>query len=121
MYFSKIILLEEYYKKYKVKSILLIVVMISILSLYLYIKSNKLEYSEEIGKVSLYVETYLAGKNQLTHPNVIKFNKEWHGYKYWMGYTPYPNANGEEENPSIAASNDLYKLETPKGLAESYS
>lgn len=56
MYFSKIILLEEYYKKYKVKSILLIVVMISILSLYLYIKSNKLEYSEEIGKVSLYVE-----------------------------------------------------------------
>ena len=34
-----------------------------------------------------------------------------------MGYTPYPDADGEEENPSIAASNDMYKWETPKNLA----
>ena len=34
-----------------------------------------------------------------------------------MGYTPYPNGDGEEENPSIAASNDMYKWETPKNLA----
>ena len=107
----------ENMKSYKIKTVILLVLLIMGLSLYYYKNTNKTEYSDKIGKVSLYVETYLAGKNQLTHPNVIKFNKEWHGYKYWMGYTPYPNANGEEENPSIAASNDLYKWETPKGLA----
>ena len=34
-----------------------------------------------------------------------------------MGYTPYPNGDGEEENPSIAVSKDMYKWETPKNLA----
>ena len=69
------------------------------------------------GDIPLEVETYLAGKNQLTHPSLISFDKQWNGYKYWMVYTPYPYANGEEENPSIAVSNDMYKWTTPKGLA----
>ncbi|MDZ4910643.1 hypothetical protein GNF68_16800, partial [Clostridium perfringens] len=34
-----------------------------------------------------------------------------------MGYTPYPNANGEEENPCIAVSNDMYNWKEPKNLA----
>lgn len=101
----------------KNKILLFIVLFFIILSVSLFnIKNNK-NQNENLGHTSLYIETYLAGKNQLTHPNVIKFDKPWHGYKYWMGYTPYPNANGEEENPSIAASNDMYKWETPKNLA----
>lgn len=69
-----------------------------------------------VGRVRLNIETYLAGKNQPTHPAVIAFDDEWNGFKYWMVYTPYPWANGEEENPSIAVSNDLYKWETPYGM-----
>lgn len=69
-----------------------------------------------IGKVRLNIETYLAGKDQPTHPSVISFDNTWNGYKYWMTYTPYPEGNGEEENPSIAVSNDLYKWETPSGM-----
>ena len=34
-----------------------------------------------------------------------------------MAYSPYPEADGEEENPCIAVSNDLYKWTTPKHLA----
>lgn len=102
-------------KKYKMSLGVLLLFIIASVILF-NVKNNK-DYNENLGHTSLYVETYLAGKNQLTHPNVIKFDKPWHGYKYWMGYTPYPNANGEEENPSIAVSNDMYKWETPKNLA----
>lgn len=103
-------------KKSRLLSIGIILIFI-IISIALYNIKNDKSYNENLGHTSLYVETYLAGKNQLTHPNVIKFDNPWHGYKYWMGYTPYPNANGEEENPSIAVSNDMYKWETPKNLA----
>ena len=102
-------------KKYKLSLGVLLLFIIASVILF-NVKNNK-DYNENLGHTSLYVETYLAGKNQLTHPNVIKFDKPWHGYKYWMGYTPYPNGDGEEENPSIAVSNDMYKWETPKNLA----
>lgn len=69
--------------------------------------------NDSVGRVRLNIETYLAGKDQATHPAVISFEKPWNGYRYWMAYTPYPYGNGEEENPSVAVSNDLYKWETP--------
>lgn len=94
-----------------------ILVLFIMISSVLYIIENDKENNESLGDVSLYIETYLAGKNQITHPNVIKFDEKWNGYKYWMGYTPYPNGNGEEENPCVAVSNDMYNWETPKGLA----
>ena len=34
-----------------------------------------------------------------------------------MAYSPYPFANGEEENPCIAVTNDMLYWTTPKGLA----
>lgn len=71
---------------------------------------------DDIGEIRLNISTYVAGKDQPTHPSVISFEKSWNGYRYWMTYTPYPYATGEEENPSIAVSNDLYKWETPKGM-----
>ena len=102
-------------RKYKIS--LFIVLVFVVISVVLFNVKNYKDYNENLGHTSLYIETYLAGKNQPTHPNVIKFDKPWHGYKYWMGYTPYPNGDGEEENPSIAVSNDMYKWETPKNLA----
>ena len=70
-----------------------------------------------VASVRLNIETYLDGKNQPTHPSVISFSEPWNGYRYWMAYTPYPYANGSEENPSICASNDMLYWETPEGLA----
>lgn len=67
------------------------------------------------GTTALDIKTYFAGLNQVTHPNVISFDKLWHGYRYYMAYTPYPYGNGYEENPCIAASNDLIHWETPYG------
>lgn len=72
--------------------------------------------SPTVGSVRLNIETYIAGKNQLTHPAVYAFDKPWNGYTYWMAYSPYPFANGEEENPCIAVSNDLRHWITPAGL-----
>lgn len=72
---------------------------------------------DSVGSVRLNIETYLAGKNQPTHSSVISFESPWNGYFYWMAYSPYPYGNGEEENPCIAASNDLLYWETPRGLA----
>lgn len=76
---------------------------------------------DSVGKVRLNIETYLAGQDQPTHPSVIGFDNKWNGYRFWMVYTPYPEANGEEENPSIAVSNDLYKWETPYGMTNPIS
>lgn len=44
--------------------------------------------------------------NQATHPSVIQFEEAWNGYKYWMGFTPYPYGDDQKENPSIVASHD---------------
>ena len=70
-----------------------------------------------VGTVRLNVETYLAGKNQATHPSIVSFDEPWCGFTYWMAYSPYPYGNGEEENPCVAVSNDMMYWETPAGLA----
>lgn len=82
--------------------------------------NNAVSASETIpssSAIALPIETYIAGENQCTHPSVITFDKKWNGYQYWMAYTPYPYGNGEEENPSIAVSNDMKNWVTPKGIA----
>ena len=53
---------------------------------------------------------------EATHPSVVNFPKEWHGYKYWMGITAYPKGDATKENPHILASNDLLQWEVPQGL-----
>lgn len=72
---------------------------------------------ESLGTVRLNIETYRAGQNQPTHPSVVVFPDRWNGAKYWLAYSPYPYGNGEEENPCLAVSDDLYYWETPAGLA----
>lgn len=56
------------------------------------------------------------GDNQGYHPKVLNFKEAWHGYKYWMTFSPFPNGNEKYENPHIYASNDLINWEVPKGL-----
>ena len=56
------------------------------------------------------------GSGQSVHPDVIYFPDGWHGYKYWMVMTPYPNGDASKENPSILVSNDGSSWEVPPGL-----
>jgi len=62
----------------------------------------------------LTINTY-DGSGQSTHPSVVYFPNGWHGYKYWMAYTPYPYSNDKYENPCIAASNDGFTWSYPAG------
>ena len=66
-----------------------------------------------VGKLDL-VSAY--GDNQPYHPKVLNFAEAWHGYKYWMTYSPFPNGDEKYENPHIRASNDLMNWEIPEGL-----
>lgn len=43
---------------------------------------------------------------QATHPSLVYFPQGWNGYRYWMAYTPFPNANDDHEDPNLAVSND---------------
>ncbi len=54
--------------------------------------------------------------DQPYHPKVVAFKENWHGYRYWIAYTPYKNANELYENPVINASNDKINWDTPVGL-----
>ena len=83
----------------------------------LYLCWNSSVAPVSLGTVRVNVETYLAGKNQPTHPSVIVFPGRWNGAKYWLAYSPYPYANGEEENPCLAISDDLLYWQCPAGLA----
>ena len=60
------------------------------------------------------IPTY-DGSGQATHPSVVRFEKPWHGYKYWMAMTPYPFNNDGLEDPSILASHDGRKWVVPEG------
>lgn len=53
---------------------------------------------------------------QATHPSLVSFKKRWHGFKYWLAYTPYEHADSNQENPSIIASNDLVNWVMPKNI-----
>ena len=45
------------------------------------------------------------GTNSPIHPSVLDTGG-WNGYRYWMGFTPYPSWDDIKENPSVVASND---------------
>lgn len=66
---------------------------------------------------------YDAGTNrkgkthQATHPSIVQFDEKWHGYQYWMAFTPYPFENDQTENPCIIASNDGINWEVPAGVS----
>lgn len=92
-------------------AIVSVVLIVDISAFYLRPQYGKGENPENIQ-----LETYLAGDNQPTHPSVFDFGEKWNGWRYWMAYSPYPYANGEEENPCIAVSDDMTSWHLPEGL-----
>lgn len=65
----------------------------------------------------LRIHTY-DGSDQENHPKVLYFKQGWHGWRYWMSFTPYPYCDADYENPSIAVSNDGVRWSAPKGMPE---
>ncbi|MEW6026711.1 MAG: hypothetical protein AB1599_05410 [Planctomycetota bacterium] len=63
----------------------------------------------------LNIPTY-DGKNQMTHPDIICFDKPWNGFRYWMSMTPYADYDFRLENPSLVVSDDGQKWRVPEGL-----
>lgn len=58
---------------------------------------------------------YAAIGSATTHPSVVFIPGGWNGWRFWMAYTPYPNADSKYENPCIAVSNDGDNWELPNG------
>lgn len=64
------------------------------------------------------------GSGECTHPSVIDsvsiLGSPWHGYRYWMAFTPYPGNDDRRfrlENPSVVASHDGIEWIVPEGVA----
>lgn len=57
------------------------------------------------------------GYNQIYHPSVLHFRNGFHGWKYWMAYSPYPIGGkpymDRWENPCVVVSNDGVKWSYP--------
>jgi hypothetical protein len=66
--------------------------------------------------VRLSVPTY-DGSGQAVHPDIVWFPKPWHGWEYWMAFTPYPRGQERFENPSIVVSHDGVHWQVPAGLS----
>lgn len=63
----------------------------------------------------LNIPTY-EGSGQEVHPDLVYFPQGWHGYKYWMVFTPYPWSKRSYENPSLVVSQGGFHWEVPGGL-----
>ena len=63
----------------------------------------------------LTIPTY-DGSGQVTEPSVVFFDSPWHGFRYWMAFSPYPNGDASKENPSIVVSDDGKTWQVPPGL-----
>lgn len=53
---------------------------------------------------------------EAVHPDVVRFPSPWHGWEYWMAFTPFPKGNEAFENPSIVVSHDGLRWQPPAGL-----
>lgn len=62
------------------------------------------------------IPTY-DGSGVAVHPSVYFNQDAWNGYEYWMAHTPYPSANNQLENPSMAVSHDGNTWIIPDGLS----
>lgn len=58
------------------------------------------------------------GSGQAVHPSIIDMGagNTWHGYRYWMAMTPYPNSDANYERLSILASADGDTWVVPTGV-----
>lgn len=61
------------------------------------------------------IPTY-DGSGATIHPSVVDIGYRWHGYRWWMANTPWPDGLDSYENPSIWGSNDRETWVVPEGL-----
>ena len=72
-------------------------------------------------EVPLKIETP-DGYNEPYHPSVLFFENGWHGYRYWMAFTPMPLKASHNpytdrwECPCVYASNDGKTFVSPENL-----
>lgn len=58
------------------------------------------------------------GSSKVVHPSVHDFGSgyRWHGFRFWMAITPYPDSDAQQENPCILASHNGIEWVVPDGL-----
>jgi hypothetical protein len=55
--------------------------------------------------------------NQVVHPSAVAFPTAWHGQRFWLALTPYPNSDSYVENPSVYSSATGEAWAVPAGLS----
>jgi hypothetical protein len=60
-------------------------------------------------------ETY-ENSRQVVHPSAVSFAQPWHGQRFWLALTPYPNGDSHVENPSVYGSMTGDSWTVPSGL-----
>ena len=53
---------------------------------------------------------------QVVHPSAVAFTQPWHGQRFWLALTPYPNSDSHVENPSVFGSTTGDAWSVPSGL-----
>ncbi|MEK7194182.1 MAG: hypothetical protein AAB660_00640 [Patescibacteria group bacterium] len=66
---------------------------------------DSIRLTEVVSLHYIAVPTYDSSGESI-HPDFIRFDRPWAGYKYWMVVTPYRFFLAELENPSLKVSND---------------
>lgn len=63
------------------------------------------------------IPTY-DGSDETIHPGAWDFGRgqKWHGFRFWLANTPYPDNTEPLENPCIWASDDGHTWVVPPGL-----
>lgn len=65
--------------------------------------------------VPLDFETY-ENSHQVVHPSAVAFPSAWHGHRFWLALTPYPNGASDVENPSLFGSANGDSWRVPSGV-----
>ena len=60
-------------------------------------------------------QTY-ENSHQVVHPSAVAFAEPWHGQRFWLALTPYPNSDSHVENPSVYGSTTGDSWSVPAGL-----
>ncbi len=136
---------KKYHKIKKINTILIVIIVVGLLGVlalpYAYINKDKIGKSTVGQRMNYYRnkvnsklnQNYEFAENyhnaayklnlnettadiQATHPKVINFKEKWHGYKYYMVFSPYPYGNDKYENPHLVVSNDMINWIVPDGL-----
>lgn len=61
-------------------------------------------------------DTY-DNSHQVVHPSAVSFPSGWHGQRYWLALTPYPNSDSRVENPSLFGSATGDQWSAPPGVS----